>query len=151
MVRIWESHYLTRTSCVMFLDSEARHLKHRPFSGLVNKNTGVWYSPIMSVHCVNVGISNVYILQVGIFHSMSKVWLQNICQKMKFSCCYQSEILQAGATGRHSAAAAVTADTGSALFSSTGIPKWRDHFKSRLWYVYGLQMQLYAYMLYKTV
>ena len=39
------------------LDSEARHLKQRPFSGLVNKNTGVGYSPIISVLCVNVAIS----------------------------------------------------------------------------------------------
>ena len=46
--------------------------------------------------------------------------------------CYHSEILLAATTGRHSAAAGVTADTRSASFS-TGIPKWRDLFKSRLW------------------
>ena len=30
------------------LDSEARQLKQRPFSGLVNKNTGAGHSPILS-------------------------------------------------------------------------------------------------------
>ena len=48
---------LTRASCMICLDSEARHLKQRPFSGLVNKNTGAGYSPIISVLCVNVAIS----------------------------------------------------------------------------------------------
>ena len=32
-------------------------LEARPFSGLVNKNTGAGYSPIISVLCVNVAIS----------------------------------------------------------------------------------------------
>ena len=40
VVRIWKSDGLTRASCMICLDSEARHLKQRPFSGLVNKNTG---------------------------------------------------------------------------------------------------------------
>ena len=57
VVRIWVSDGLTRASCMICLDSEARHLKQRPFSGLVNKNTGVGYSPIISVLCVNVAIS----------------------------------------------------------------------------------------------
>ena len=57
MVRIWVSDGLTRASCMICLDSEARHLKQRPFSGLVNKNTGAGYSPIIPVLCVNVAIS----------------------------------------------------------------------------------------------
>ena len=115
------------------LDSEARHLKQRPFSGLVNKNTGGGYSPIIFVHCVNVTISKTSItFQVGVFHSMSKVWQQHICRQMKFNCCYHSEILLAATTGHHSAAAGVTADTRSASFS-TGIPKWHDLFMSRLY------------------
>ena len=57
VVRIWVSDGLTRASCMICLDSEARHLKQRPFSGLVNKNTGAGYSPIISVLCVNVAIS----------------------------------------------------------------------------------------------
>ena len=76
-------------------------------------------------------LQNVDNLQVGVFHSMSKVWQQHICRQMKFNCCYHSEILLAATTGRHSAAAGVTADTRSASFS-TGIPIWRDLFKSRL-------------------
>ena len=48
---------------------------------------------------------------------MSKVWQQHICRQMKFNCCYHSEILLAATTGRHSAAADVTADTRSASFS----------------------------------
>ena len=50
------------------LDSnEARHLKQRPFSGLVNKNTGAGYSPIISVHCVNVAISKTSITFKSLF------------------------------------------------------------------------------------
>ena len=79
-------------------------------------------------------LQNVDNLQVGVFHSMSKVWQQHICRQMKFNCCYHSKILLAATTGRHSAAAGVTANTRSASFS-TGIPKWRDLFKSRLWRV----------------
>ena len=118
------------------LDSEARHLKQRPFSGLVNKNTGADgnyrgipdnFRPL----CQRRHLQNVKNLQVGVFHSMSKVWPQHICRQLKFSFCYHSEILLAATTGRHSAAAGVTADTRSASFS-TGIPKWRDLFKSRL-------------------
>ena len=82
--------------------------------------------------CQRRHLQNVKNLQVGVFHSMSKVWQQHICRQMKFSFCYHSEILLAATTGRHSAAAGVTADTRSASFS-TGIPKWRDLFKSRLW------------------
>ena len=82
--------------------------------------------------CQRRHLQNVYNLQFGVFHSMSKVWQQHICRQMKFNCCYHSEILLAATTGRHSAAAGVTADTRSASFS-TGIPKWRDLFKSRLW------------------
>ena len=81
--------------------------------------------------CQRRHLQNVYNLQVGVFHSMSKVWQQHICRQMKFNCCYHSEILLAATTGRHSAAADVTADTRSASFSM-GIPKWRDLFKSRL-------------------
>ena len=84
--------------------------------------------------CLRRHLQNVYNLQVGVFHSMSKVWQQHICRQMKFNCCYRSEILLAATTGRHSAAACVTADTRSASFS-TGIPKWRDLFKSRLWLI----------------
>ena len=109
------------------LDSEARHLKQRPFSGLVNENTGAGYSPIISIHCVNVAISKTSIT----FKSVLFIRQQHICRQMKFNCCYHSEILLAATTGRHSAAAGVTADTRSASFS-TGIPKWRDLFKSRL-------------------
>ena len=36
---------------------EAWYLKQRPFSGFVNKNSGAGYSPIISVHYVNVAIS----------------------------------------------------------------------------------------------
>ena len=82
--------------------------------------------------CQRCHLQNVYNLQVGVFHSMSKVWQQHICRQVKFNCCYHSEILLAATTGRHSAAAGVTADTRSASFS-TGIPKWRDLFKSRLY------------------
>ena len=82
--------------------------------------------------CQRRHLQNVYNHQVGNFHSMSKVWQQHICRQMKFNCCYHSEILLATTTGRHSAAAGVTADTRSASFS-TGIPKWRDLFKSRLY------------------
>ena len=82
--------------------------------------------------CQRHHLQNVKYLQVGVFHSMSKVWQQHICRQMKFSFCYHSEILLAATTGRHSAAAGVTADTRSASFS-TGIPKWRDLFKSRLY------------------
>ena len=60
VVRIGESHGVTRTSCMIYLDSEARHLKQRPFSGLVNKNTVAGYSKIISVHCVNVAISKTF-------------------------------------------------------------------------------------------
>ena len=81
--------------------------------------------------CQRRHLQNVKNLQVGVFHSMSKVWQQHICRQMKFSFCYHSEILLAATTGRHSAAAGVTADTRSASFS-TGIPKCRDLFKSRL-------------------
>ena len=81
--------------------------------------------------CQRRHLKNVYNLQVGVFHSMLKVWQQHICRQMKFNCCYHSEILLAVTTGRHSAAAGVTADTRSASFS-TEIPKWRDLFKSRL-------------------
>ena len=52
------------------LDSEARHLKQRPFSGLVinvNKNTGAGYSPITSIHCVNVAISKTSITFKSVF------------------------------------------------------------------------------------
>ena len=82
--------------------------------------------------CQRRHLQNVKNLQVGVFHSMSKVWQQHICRQIKFSFCYHSEILLAATTGRHSAAAGVTADTRSASFS-TEIPKWRDLFKSRLW------------------
>ena len=82
--------------------------------------------------CQRRHLQNVYNLQVNVFHSMSKVWQQHICREMKFNCCYHSEILLTATTGRHSAAASVTVDTLSASFS-TGIPKWRDLFKSRLW------------------
>ena len=84
--------------------------------------------------CQRRHLQNVYKLQVGVFHSMSKVWQQHICRQMKFNCCYHSEILLAATTSCHSAAADVTADTRSASFSM-GIPKWRDLFKSRLWCV----------------
>ena len=43
--------------------------------------------------CQRRHLQNVYNLQVGVFHSMSKVWQQHICRQMKFSCCYHSEIL----------------------------------------------------------
>ena len=79
-------------------------------------------------------LQNVYNLQVGVFHSMSKVWQQHIWRQMKFNCCHHSKILLAATTGRHSAAAGVTTDTRSASFS-TGIPKWRDLFKSRLYHI----------------
>ena len=52
------------------LGSEARHLKQRPFSGLVinvNRNTGAGYSPIISVHCVNVAISKTSITFKSVF------------------------------------------------------------------------------------
>ena len=52
------------------LDSEARHLKQRPFSGPVinvNKNTGAGYSPIISIHCVNVAISKTSITLKSVF------------------------------------------------------------------------------------
>ena len=52
------------------LDSEARHLKQSPFSGLVinvNKNTGAGYSPIISIHCVNVAISKTSITFKSVF------------------------------------------------------------------------------------
>ena len=55
---------------MIFLDSEARHLKQRPFSGLVinvNKNTGAGYSPIISIHCVNVAISKTSITFKSVF------------------------------------------------------------------------------------
>ena len=50
--------------------SEARHLKQRPFSGLVinvNKNTVAGYSPIISIHCVNVAISKTSITLKSVF------------------------------------------------------------------------------------
>ena len=68
-----ESKYqtgLTRASCMICLDSEARHLKQRPFSGLVinvNKNTDARYSPIISIHCVNVAISKTSITFKSVF------------------------------------------------------------------------------------
>ena len=68
--------------------------------------------------CQRRHLQNVYNLQVGVFHSMSKVWQQHICREMKFNCCYHSEILLAATTGRHSAAASVTVDTRSASFST---------------------------------
>ena len=52
------------------LDSEARHLKQRPFSGLVinvNKNTGAGYSPIISIHWVNVAIPKTSITFKSVF------------------------------------------------------------------------------------
>ena len=52
------------------LGSESRHLKQRPFSGLVinvNKNTGAGYSPIISIHCVNVAISKTSINFKSVF------------------------------------------------------------------------------------
>ena len=52
------------------LGSGARHLKQRPFSGLVinvNKNTGAGYSPIISIHCVNVTISKTSITFKSVF------------------------------------------------------------------------------------
>ena len=70
VVRIWVSDGLTRASCMICLDSEARHLKQRPFSGLVinvNKNTDAGYSPIISVHCVNVAISKTSITFKSVF------------------------------------------------------------------------------------
>ena len=48
--------------------------------------------------CQRRHLQNVYNLQVGVFNSMSKVWQQHICKQMKFSCCYQSEILLAATT-----------------------------------------------------
>ena len=67
VIRIWESDGLTRASCMICLDSEARHLKQRPFSGLVNKNTSAGYSPIISVHCVYVAISKTSITFKSVF------------------------------------------------------------------------------------
>ena len=70
VVRIWVSDGLTRASCMICLGSEARHLKQRPFSGLVinvNRNTGAGYSPIISVHCVNVAISKTSITFKSVF------------------------------------------------------------------------------------
>ena len=70
VVRIWVSDGLTRASCMICLGSESRHLKQRPFSGLVinvNKNTGAGYSPIISIHCVNVAISKTSINFKSVF------------------------------------------------------------------------------------
>ena len=67
MVRIWVSDGLTRASCMICLDSAARHFKQRPFSGIVNKNTGAGYSPIISVLCVNVAISKTFITFKSVF------------------------------------------------------------------------------------
>ena len=50
--------------------------------------------------CERRHLQNVYNLQVVVFHSMSKVWQQHICQEMEFNCWYQSEILLAATTGR---------------------------------------------------
>ena len=113
------------------LDSEARTWSRDPSVVLSTKHwCGVFPNNFHPL-CQRRHLQNVYNLQVGVFHSMSKVWQQHICRQMKFNCCYHSEILLAATTGRHSAAAGVTADTRSASFS-TGIPKWRDLFKSRL-------------------
>ena len=70
VVTIWVSDGLTRASCMICLDSEARHLKQRPFSGhVINviKNTGAGYSPIISIHCVNVAISKTSITFKSVF------------------------------------------------------------------------------------
>ena len=56
------------------LDSEARRLKQKSFSGIVNKKHWCGVFPNNSRPlCQRRHLQNVYNLQVGVFHSMSKV------------------------------------------------------------------------------
>ena len=74
---------------------------------------------------------NVYNLQVGVFHSLSKVWQEQICQQMKFNYCYHSEI-PTRSDHRPPFGSCGPDRRYTSRFAFNGDSKWRDLFKSRL-------------------